>query len=68
MTMSLKAFHVVFISASVLLAFFFGAWCLHDLQPGAGRGRLAAGVLSLASGAALAAYEVWFLKKMRGLP
>jgi len=66
--MSLKAFHVVFISASVLLAFFFGAWCLGDPRPEAGWGRLAAGALSVAGGVGLAAYEVWFLKKMRGLP
>ena len=61
--MSLKAFHLVFISASVLLTFGFGAWCLSAQPPW-----MAAGVLSLAAGVALAGYEAWFLRKMRRLP
>lgn len=63
--MSLKAFHVVFISASVLLAFGFAAWCLG--APEAGTGRVAAAVVSVAGGLALAGYEAWFLRKTRGL-
>jgi hypothetical protein len=66
--MSLKAFHVVFISASVLLAFGFAAWCLGGSPQTVGGGRLAAALASAAIGAGLAGYEVWFLKKMRGLP
>lgn len=61
--MSLKAFHVLFISVSVLLAFGFGAWCLRAQPPW-----MAAGFLSLAAGVGLVGYEVWFLKKMRRLP
>jgi hypothetical protein len=64
--MSLKAFHVVFISASVLLAFGFAAWCLGSPQ-GVGGGRLVAALASAASGLGLVGYEVWFLKKMRRL-
>jgi hypothetical protein len=64
---SLKAFHVVFISASVLLAFVLAVWCF-----GAGErpdaGRAAAGVGAVAAGLALAAYEAWFVRKMRRLP
>ncbi len=60
--MSLKAFHVLFISASVLLAFGFGAWCLRAQPPW-----MAAGALSFAAGVGLAGYEVWFLRKMRRL-
>jgi len=65
--MSLKSFHVVFIAASVLLAFFFAAWCL---GPGAKEGGAwrAAGVVSAAVGLGLVAYEAWFLRKARGLP
>ena len=65
--MSLKAFHVVFISASVLLAFGFAAWCLGGSPPGGGGGRLAAALASVAVGLGLTGYEVWFLKKMRRL-
>ena len=61
--MSLKAFHVLFISASVLLSFGFGAWCLSARPPW-----LAAGALALAAGVGLAGYEAWFLMKMRRLP
>jgi len=63
--MSLKAFHVVFISASVLLAFGFAAWCLGASPDGP---HLTAAVGSVAGGFALAGYEAWFLRKMRRLP
>jgi hypothetical protein len=66
--MSLKAFHVVFISASVLLAFAFAGWCLGAGPVAAGWGWRAAGVGALACGLALVGYEAWFLKKMRSLP
>ena len=65
--MSLKAFHVVFVTASVLLAFGFAAWCF-EAAPAPSLGRLAAGATSVLVGFGLAAYEAWFLKKMRGLP
>jgi hypothetical protein len=66
--MSLKHFHVVFISASALLAFFFAAWCLGSPagEP-AGGGRVAGAVASAAVGIGLCIYEAWFLKKMRGV-
>jgi len=66
--MSLKAFHVVFISASVLLAFGFAAWCLGGHPEAGGGGGLVAALASVAGGLVLAAYEVWFLRKMRSLP
>ena len=49
LTMTLKAFHVVFITASALLAFFFAAWCLGSSPP-LGPGRAVAGVASVAAG------------------
>jgi hypothetical protein len=64
--MSLKAFHAVFITASVLLAFFFAAWCLGVGEADGAGGRWA-GVAAAASGLGLAAYEAWFLRKHRGL-
>jgi len=67
--MSLKAFHVVFISASVLLAFGLGAWCFAAGDPGEAPdlGRQAAGAAAVAAGLGLVAYEAWFVRKMRGL-
>ena len=64
--MSLKAFHVGFIAASALLAFFFAAWCLGLGGQEGGAWRVA-GVASAASGLALLAYEAWFIRKTRGL-
>ena len=58
--MSLRAFHVLFISASVLLALGLGAWCL-PTHRGA-----AAAALIVALG--LVAYETWFLRKTRSMP
>ena len=66
--MSLKGFHVVFISASALLAFAFAGWCLSALPPETGWGRLAAAFVSAAGGVGLCGYEAWFLRKMRRLP
>jgi hypothetical protein len=57
--MSLRAFHVLFISASVLLALGFAWWCL-PAHP------VAAGV-ALVVALALVGYEIWFLRKTRKL-
>ena len=55
--MSLRAFHVLFISASVLLALVLAWWCL----PARPAGAAAAGVAACA----LVHYEAWFLRKTR---
>ena len=65
--MSLKGFHVVFVTASVLLAFGFAAWCF-EAAPAPGVGRLVTGAAAVLVGLVLVAYEAWFVKKMRGLP
>ena len=57
--MSLKTFHIFFISVSVLLSLGFGAWCLG--QPG----YTAAGIGSFVAAAALVAYEVVFLQRFK---
>ena len=64
--MSLKAFHVVFVTASVLLAFGFAAFCF-EAAPDPGAGWRLAGFVSVLAGVGLAVYEAWFLKKTRGL-
>ena len=66
--MSLKAFHLVFITAASALAFGFGVWelrtywsaigALHDLLYGLG---------SLLAGMGLLIYERYFLRKLRNV-
>ena len=64
--MSLKGFHVVFVTASALLAFGFAAWCVAAVpEPGRAGSRPAAA--SVAVGIGLVVYEAWFLRKMRGV-
>jgi hypothetical protein len=66
--MSLKAFHLVFIVASILLAVGFGVWSLMNyLSP---EGRLRDLLLAIASGVvvlALICYERYFLKKLKNV-
>lgn len=65
--MSLKAFHIVFITASVLLAFGFGAWSLVGYSDSGRAGDLWTGVASVAIGIGLIAYGRYFLKKLRNV-
>jgi hypothetical protein len=63
---SLKVFHVLFIVLSTLLALVFGLWCLQaPPQPEDTGGRSLMAILSFAVAAALSAYGVWFLRKVR---
>jgi uncharacterized membrane protein len=57
--MSLKTFHIFFISVAVLLCLGFGAWCLQ--QPG----YTGAGIGSFAVAVALVVYEVMFLRRFK---
>lgn len=64
--MSLKAFHVIFITAASALAFGFGVWELKDYWSPDGAGRdLAFGVGSLVVGIGLLVYEWFFMKKLK---
>jgi len=65
---SLKAFHVIFISAAVLLAVWLGVWAWGQRQASGGSGdggftALAVGAFAAAAG--LVVYEAWFLRKTR---
>ena len=51
--MSLKAFHIVFVVASILLAFFFGGWLLHDYFATRQPAELVVGILSILAGVGL---------------
>lgn len=57
--MSLKSFHVFFISVAVLLCVGFGLWCLR--QPG----YFAAGIGSFVVAVGLVWYEIVFLRKFK---
>ena len=59
--MSLKAFHVFFVTASVLLSIGFGVWCLNAAN------QIAAGVAFVVAGA-LVVYEIAFIKKFKDKP
>lgn len=65
--MSLKGFHIVFITVSTLLALGAGAWCLWvDSVHGSPAFRLGA-ICSFVAAAALVTYGIWFLRKMKRL-
>ncbi len=66
--MSLKAFHVVFITAASALAFGCGVWGLKDYwSPGGDAFDLMFGLGSLATAIGLIFYERYFLKKLRNV-
>ena len=65
--MSLKGFHIVFITFSTLLALGAGAWCLWiDSIHGAPGFRLGA-IGSFFAALALISYGIWFWRKMKRL-
>jgi hypothetical protein len=63
--MSLKAFHVVFIVASVLMAWGVGAWELNAYHQGGQWFDLVLGLGASLSGAGLLVYGRYFLKKLK---
>ena len=63
--MSLKAFHVIFITAAVLLAFGFGAWMLNEHRDSQAASDFNMGVGSLVAGVVLVIYEAYFLRKLK---
>jgi hypothetical protein len=65
--MSLKAFHIVFIVASILLAFGFAAWSFLNYFHGGPLVHLWFGIGSLASGIVLLAYSKYFLRKLKDI-
>ena len=65
--MSLKAFHVFFVCASILLCFMVGAWALQQYRLVGAVGSLSLAVLFYAGGLCLLAYGLRFIRKMREL-
>lgn len=66
--MSLKAFHLVFITAASALAFGCGVWGLKNYCAPEGRLLdLLFGIGSLVTGVGLIIYERYFLKKLKNV-
>jgi hypothetical protein len=63
--MSLKAFHLVFITAAVIFSFWFGAWMYRAYQAEGATSDLVYAVASLTVGVALVVYEGFFIKKLK---
>jgi len=63
--MSLRAFHLLFIALSVILAAFFGAWAFGEYRAGHGAVYVITALGSLVAAVALAAYGVAFQKKTK---
>ena len=63
--MSLKAFHIVFVIASVLMAFGVAAWEIYVYQQGGRWSDLVLGVGSAVAGVALLVYGRYVLKKLK---
>jgi hypothetical protein len=63
--MSLKAFHIVFVAASILLAFFVGGWMLHDYADTRDVGELVAGIFCILAGVGLLFYGKSILRKLK---
>jgi len=63
--MSLKVFHLFFITISVLLCLGFGAWCLGSEYAAGKWAYTVAGVVSFLLGLVLVVYEIAFLKKTK---
>jgi divalent metal cation (Fe/Co/Zn/Cd) transporter len=65
--MSLKVFHVVFISLSAVLAFGFGLWLLFGQPVEEGLIDIVAALLSFGVAVLLVLYEIRIVKKFRTL-
>lgn len=62
--MSLKAFHIVFVVVSTLLAAGFGAWAIREFRTDGSTSTLVIGISSLLGCVALIVYGRWFLRKL----
>jgi len=63
--MSLKAFHLVFVSLSVLLMLVLAGWCFGNYRQDGGTANLVWGALALVAAAGLVVYGRIFLKKLK---
>jgi len=62
---SLKSFHVFFISLAVLVTLFFGTWLFVTVDAGGAELRFIGGGVSYVAGVGLIVYMRYFLRKVR---
>ena len=65
--MSLKALHLVFIVASIVLSLGFGAWSVNEFSQGEPKVNLYFGIGSFVAAVALVFYLRAVLKKLKGV-
>jgi hypothetical protein len=65
--MSLKAFHIFFITLSVLLMFGFAVWTFQSYTESGGSLMLVGSLLSMLAGVGLIIYGINFLKKLKNV-
>ncbi len=65
--MSLKAFHIAFISLSSLMCFGSGAWGLAQYVQSNSAGHLMFAITGLLGGIGLIIYGIRFLRKLKGI-
>ncbi len=63
--MSLKAFHIVFIVLSIVMAFFCGVWLLREYADSRDAAQLIVGVVLILAGGALICYGKSVLRKLK---
>ncbi len=63
--MSLKAFHVVFVTLCAMLAVVMGTWALDQRSMGGGALYLTCAVASYLAAGGILAYGAWFRRKLK---
>jgi hypothetical protein len=63
--MSLRFFHIVFITLSTLLSFGFAVWLFENYRAQNNASELRLAIFSAILGVSLISYGVWFFKKSR---
>ncbi len=63
--MSLKAFHLVFIAISTLMALGFGGWCAAQFYTQGGGGYILSAGLAMLAGAGLVVYGIRFARRWK---
>ena len=63
--MSLKAFHVLFVTLCAMLGVVVGSWALDQRAMGAEGGYLALAVLCFLASAGFLVYGAWFRRKLK---
>ena len=65
--MSLKAFHLFFITLSVILAFGYAVWAFQSYTTDGGFIMLVGSIFSVFAGVVLILYAISFLKKLKNV-